>query len=105
MPCSGSRICGEKRLPRAADCGERDLAGKSGDYGVGVGSLADRLVTAIRASDHATLTRIPGIGKKTAERVVVELKDKLDDLAVAPVAAADRAGTLGLRGMMRCQRW
>ena len=47
----------------------------------------DRLVTAIRASDHAALTRIPGIGKKTAERVVLELKDKLDDMAVAPAAA------------------
>jgi Holliday junction DNA helicase RuvA len=44
---------------------------------------ASRLVTAIRSGDHATLTRIPGIGKKTAERVVLELKDKLDDLAVA----------------------
>jgi Holliday junction DNA helicase RuvA len=52
------------------------------------GIASDRLVTAIRASDHATLTRIPGIGKKTAERVVVELKDKLDDLAVAPVTSA-----------------
>jgi Holliday junction DNA helicase RuvA len=49
---------------------------------------ADRLVAAIRAGDHATLTRIPGIGKKTAERVVLELKDKLDDMAVAPSAAA-----------------
>ena len=47
---------------------------------------AGRLVTAIRAGDHATLTRIPGIGKKTAERVVLELKDKLDDMAAAPVA-------------------
>jgi holliday junction DNA helicase RuvA len=45
-----------------------------------------RLVAAIRASDHGTLTRIPGIGKKTAERVVLELKDKLDDMAVAPAA-------------------
>ena len=44
-------------------------------------------MTAIRAGDHATLTRIPGIGKKTAERVVLELKDKLDDMAVAPAAA------------------
>jgi holliday junction DNA helicase RuvA len=44
---------------------------------------AGRLITAIRAGDHATLTRIPGIGKKTAERVVLELKDKLDDLAVS----------------------
>ncbi len=44
------------------------------------GIAAPRLVTAIRAGDHATLTKIPGIGKKTAERVVLELKDKLDDL-------------------------
>jgi holliday junction DNA helicase RuvA len=45
------------------------------------GISADRLITAIRSGDHATLTRIPGIGKKTSERVVLELKDKLDDLA------------------------
>ncbi len=45
------------------------------------GISAERLVGAIRGGDHATLTRIPGIGKKTAERVVLELKDKLDDLA------------------------
>jgi Holliday junction DNA helicase RuvA len=50
------------------------------------GISADRLVAAIRSGDHATLTRIPGIGKKTAERVVLELKDKLEDMAV-PVAA------------------
>jgi Holliday junction DNA helicase RuvA len=46
------------------------------------GISSERLVTAIRGGDHATLTKIPGIGKKTAERVVLELKDKLDDLAV-----------------------
>ncbi len=45
------------------------------------GISADRLVGAIRGGDHATLTKIPGIGKKTAERVVLELKDKLDGLA------------------------
>jgi Holliday junction DNA helicase RuvA len=52
---------------------------------------SSRLVTAIRGGDHATLTRIPGIGKKTAERVVLELKDKLDDMAVesTPVAASN----------------
>ena len=47
------------------------------------GISAERLVGAIRGQDHGTLTKIPGIGKKTAERVVLELKDKLDDLAVA----------------------
>ena len=45
------------------------------------GISAERLVAAIRGGDHATLTKIPGIGKKTAERVVLELKDKLEDMA------------------------
>ena len=35
------------------------------------------LVAAIRASDIARLIRIPGVGKKTAERIALELKDKL----------------------------
>ena len=48
---------------------------------------AERLVKAIRGGDHATLVRIPGIGKKTAERVVLELKDKLDDVASSPASA------------------
>lgn len=43
----------------------------------------ERTVAAIRGQDHATLTRIPGVGKKLAERLVVELKEKLEDLAVA----------------------
>jgi Holliday junction DNA helicase RuvA len=47
---------------------------------------SSRLVMAIRAGDHATLTKIPGIGKKTAERVVLELKDKLDDMVATPMA-------------------
>jgi Holliday junction DNA helicase RuvA len=50
---------------------------------------AQRLVSAIRAADHAQLVKIPGIGKKTAERVVLELKDKLDDLATAPAQTAN----------------
>src|ERR1035438_7696285 len=49
------------------------------------GLSPERTVQAIRGQDHAQLTRIPGVGKKLAERLVVELKDKLDDFAVAPV--------------------
>ena len=52
------------------------------------GISAERLVAAIRGGDHATLTRIPGIGKKTAERVVLELKDKLEHMAVTAAAGA-----------------
>jgi len=52
------------------------------------GLSPERTVQAIRGQDHAQLTRIPGVGKKLAERLVVELKDKLDDFAVAPAPAA-----------------
>ena len=52
------------------------------------GLSPERTVQAIRAQDHAQLTRIPGVGKKLAERLVVELKDKLEDFAVAPAPAA-----------------
>jgi holliday junction DNA helicase RuvA len=52
------------------------------------GLSSERTVQAIRGQDHAQLVRIPGVGKKLAERLVVELKDKLDDFAVAPAPAA-----------------
>ena len=52
------------------------------------GLPTDRLVSALRAQDHATLTRIPGVGKKLSERLVVELKDKLEDMATAAPAMA-----------------
>src|SRR6266480_4677023 len=46
------------------------------------GMSVEELAPAIRNSDLARLTRIPGVGRKTAERMVVELKDKLDAVTV-----------------------
>ena len=54
------------------------------------GLSAERAVQAIRGQDHAQLVRIPGVGKRLAERLVLELKDKLDDFAVAPAPSAVR---------------
>jgi Holliday junction DNA helicase RuvA len=50
------------------------------------------LVTAIRNSQVDQLVRIPGVGKKTAERIVLELKDKLDAVGIpaGPGSAAAR---------------
>jgi holliday junction DNA helicase RuvA len=45
------------------------------------GMAADEMAGAIRSNDVARLTRIPGIGKKTAERMVLELRDKLTPVA------------------------
>src|SRR5258706_15517641 len=42
------------------------------------GMSVEELVPAIRGSDLARLTRIPGVGRKTAERLVVEVKDKAE---------------------------
>ena len=46
------------------------------------GMNVEELVPAIRTGDLARLTKIPGVGRKTAERMVVELKDKLEAVAI-----------------------
>jgi Holliday junction DNA helicase RuvA len=51
------------------------------------------LVVAVQRADVARLTRIPGVGKKTAERIVLELKDRLKDVAAAPEAEGAQPST------------
>jgi holliday junction DNA helicase RuvA len=55
------------------------------------GMPADEMVGAIRGGDVARLTRIPGIGKKTAERMVLELRDKLPAVTGASEMSAAAA--------------
>ena len=58
---------------------------------------AEGLATAVRAGNHARLRRIPGVGQKTAERLVLELKDKIDRLGLSGrgvVEAAPKPGAL-----------
>lgn len=57
------------------------------------GMSADEVVTAIRTDNLARLTSIPGVGRKTAERMVVELRDKIAELSVG--AAAGSASATG----------
>ncbi len=45
------------------------------------GMLPDDLIAALAAGDVRRLSTIPGIGKKTAERMILELRDKVQDLA------------------------
>src|ERR1700687_4308398 len=52
------------------------------------GMAADEMVGAIRSNDIARLTRTPGIGRKTAERMILELRDKLAVEKVGDIAAA-----------------
>jgi Holliday junction DNA helicase RuvA len=46
---------------------------------------AERTVQSVRRNDLAALSSVPGIGKKKAERLVLELRDKFDDVPVAAV--------------------
>jgi Holliday junction DNA helicase RuvA len=51
------------------------------------GMAAEELSAALRGNDLARLTRIPGVGKKTAERMVLELRDKLPETAAAAASS------------------
>jgi Holliday junction DNA helicase RuvA len=66
------------------------ISGIGPKLAIGVLSGIDprELIGAVQRADVARLTAIPGIGKKTAERIVLELRDRLQQLAGAPSEAA-----------------
>jgi Holliday junction DNA helicase RuvA len=57
------------------------------------GYAPDQIRRAVATGDHALFTSIPGIGRRTAERVVIDLKDKVGALATAAASDAAPAGT------------
>ena len=59
------------------------------------GMSADEIVTAIRTNNYARLTSIPGVGRKTAERLVIELRDKMAALSSPALEQEMAAGTAG----------
>ena len=79
-----------KLLSKQPDRAVIEAAGVGYDVAITVlnGMSTEKMVAAIRGNDLASLTRISGIGKKTAERMVLELRDKLDQFAVSPKVAA-----------------
>lgn len=50
------------------------------------GIEGERLLRCVRDEDVTSLTRVPGVGKKTAERLLVELRDRLEKIEGAPAA-------------------
>jgi Holliday junction DNA helicase RuvA len=65
------------------------------------GLATPELVNAIRASDVQKLVRIPGVGKKTAERMVLELKEKLPAIEIAGKEAEPSAAQQPFTGLER----
>lgn len=55
------------------------------------GMSADEIILAIRTDDLVRLTTIPGVGRKTAERLVIELRDKVGELSADGSTALDGA--------------
>lgn len=56
------------------------------------GVSTDHFARLVHAGDVVALTKIPGIGKKTAERIVVELRDRLDGMSSLPGSSMQGAG-------------
>ena len=83
---------GERRLFR----GLLKVSGVGPKIALGIlsGASVDDFLRIVEAEDAAMLTRIPGIGRKTAERVIIEMRDSVQKL-VSPASAIDGAAPAG----------
>jgi len=84
-----------QRLLQASGIGPRLALAMLSQYS------SERLVRSIRERDVATLVAVPGVGKKTAERLILELADKTDDLVAEPAAPASSATDAATQALIR----
>jgi Holliday junction DNA helicase RuvA len=84
---------GERRLFR----GLLKVSGVGPKIALGVlsGASVEDFLRIVEAEDVAMLTRIPGIGRKTAERVIIEMRDSVQKLKLTAPAGAHTAAALG----------
>jgi Holliday junction DNA helicase RuvA len=84
---------GERRLFRAL----LKVSGVGPKIALGIlsGASVEDFVRIIEAEDAAMLTRIPGIGRKTAERVIIEMRDSVQKFAAPASGWVQTASTLG----------
>ena len=59
------------------------------------GMEADLFAQCIRDGDADSLVRLPGVGKKTAERLIIEMRDRLKDWASTPILSSESGDTPG----------
>ena len=85
---------GERRLFR----GLLKVSGVGPKIALGIlsGASVDDFLRIIEAQDVAMLTRIPGIGRKTAERVIIEMRDSVQKLAGPALGQGNALGTAAL---------
>jgi Holliday junction DNA helicase RuvA len=84
---------GERRLFR----GLLKVSGVGPKIALGIlsGASVEDFLRIVEAEDVAMLTRIPGIGRKTAERVIIEMRDNVQKLKQTSPAGAHTAASLG----------
>lgn len=71
------------------------VSGIGAKSGIGIlsGMSADEIINAIRSNNLVRLNSIPGIGKKTAERIVIELRDKINSISAGTVETSQTSET------------
>jgi len=65
--------------------------------GILSGMSADSFVRCVQEKDTAGLTNLPGVGKKTAERLIIEMRDRLKDMSISAMALTETDSEQGVR--------